>query len=86
MFPSVLFSDFKSSTFVGIVKMKFTVAAVLAFAASVLAYPEMSRVERRQNQDIPAVDASIPAMSNRNGDVVPFNTAGVYQDAKAKGI
>jgi len=64
--------------------MKFTIAAVLAFAASALAYPGNSQFDRRQN--IPNVDASIPAMSNRNGDVIPFNTAGVYKDATAKGI
>lgn len=63
--------------------MKFTIAAVIAFAASALALPS-GHIDRRQ--DIPSVDASIPAMSNRLGQVIPFNTAGVYLDAKAKGI
>ena len=41
-------------------------------------------VERRQN--VPAVDAAIPAMTDRSGNVIPFDAAKVYQDAAAKGL
>jgi hypothetical protein len=39
-----------------------------------------------RRQDIPNVDASIPSMTDRTGNVIPFNAAGVYKDATAKGI
>ena len=41
-------------------------------------------VVKRQN--VPAVDAAIPAMADRNGNVIPFDAAKVYQDAAAKGL
>lgn len=45
----------------------------------------LSAPVKRQNT-IPAVDASIPAMSDQNGNVVPFDATKVYQDATAKGL
>ncbi|KAK1757245.1 hypothetical protein QBC47DRAFT_400874 [Echria macrotheca] len=65
--------------------MKFTVAAVLAFAAMAVAYPNVN-VERRQSNTIPNVDASIPAMSDQAGNVIPFDSTKVYKDATAKGL
>ncbi len=41
---------------------------------------------KRQANVQNSVDPSAPAMSNANGDVVPFNTQDVYLDSVAKGI
>ena len=43
-------------------------------------------VQRRQANIQGQVDASIPAMTDRAGNVIPFNAAAVYLDAVAKGI
>jgi hypothetical protein len=66
--------------------MKFSVATLVAFAAMALAYPESLPVERRQSNTIPNVDAQIPAMTDRAGNVIPFNAANVYKDASTKGL
>ncbi|KAK3376656.1 hypothetical protein B0T24DRAFT_224805 [Lasiosphaeria ovina] len=69
--------------------MKFTIATFFALASVALAFSIEDRnarfVQPRQ-ADVNSVDASIPAMSDRNGNVLPFNTAGVYKDATAKGL
>ncbi|GAB1317599.1 hypothetical protein MFIFM68171_07809 [Madurella fahalii] len=67
--------------------MKFTVTAVLAFAAVAFAYPTMEHDApvRRQNV-VNNIDVSVPAMTDQNGNVVPFDANRVYQDARAKGI
>ncbi|KAK3689821.1 hypothetical protein B0T22DRAFT_481014 [Podospora appendiculata] len=69
--------------------MKFTISAIFALVAVVSAFSQgdqnaylRSRQAAAQNQ----VDASVPAMSDKNGNVVPFDAANVYQDALAKGI
>jgi hypothetical protein len=41
-------------------------------------------IEKRQN--VPVVDASVPAMTDRFGNVIPFDATRVYQDAKDSGI
>ncbi|KAK1831236.1 hypothetical protein QBC39DRAFT_259304 [Podospora conica] len=71
--------------------MKFTIATVVAFAAMALASPTSSKslpsmpaVEKRQN--VPAVDASIPAMTDRAGNVIPFDSTKVYQALTANGL
>ncbi|KAK3321628.1 hypothetical protein B0H66DRAFT_601112 [Apodospora peruviana] len=71
--------------------MKFITATFFALvavaSASTLGTRPMANgyvVKRQTIQD--QVDASIPAMSNQQGQVVPFNTANVYLDAKNKGI
>ncbi|KAK0725335.1 hypothetical protein B0H67DRAFT_641775 [Lasiosphaeris hirsuta] len=66
--------------------MKFTIAAVFAFAAMAMAYPENFEVVKRQGNLQNQVDVGAPAMTDRTGQVVPFNAANVYQDAKARGI
>ena len=64
--------------------MKFSVATLVAFAAMALAYPNIHPIEKRQN--VPVVDASVPAMTDRFGNVIPFDATRVYQDAKDSGI
>ncbi|KAL2137130.1 hypothetical protein VTI74DRAFT_8762 [Chaetomium olivicolor] len=67
--------------------MKFTVATVLALAAVAFAYPrvENSAPVKRQNV-VPNVEAQVPAMSDANGNIVPFDSSKVFKDAAAKGI
>ncbi|KAK0749847.1 hypothetical protein B0T18DRAFT_427904 [Schizothecium vesticola] len=64
--------------------MKFTIATVVAFAAMALASPAMIPVVKRQNA--PAVDASVPAMTDRAGNVIPFDSTKVYQNLAANGL
>lgn len=80
--------------------MKFTIATVVAFAAMALASPAISEscrpsselriltrpvpIDKRQN--VPAVDASIPAMTDRAGNVIPFDSTKVYQNLAANGL
>ena len=39
---------------------------------------------RRQN--VPAVDASVPAMTDRAGNIIPFDSTKVYQNLAANGL
>ncbi|KAK0625325.1 hypothetical protein B0T17DRAFT_508323 [Bombardia bombarda] len=69
--------------------MKFTIAAVLALAAMASAYVIEDRnvapIERRQevqNQ----VQVEVPAMSDANGNIIPFDTAKVAAITKRQEI
>ena len=41
---------------------------------------------KRQTNVQNSVDANTPAMTDKNGNVVAFDTAGVYLDSAAKGL
>ncbi|EGS22203.1 uncharacterized protein CTHT_0017200 [Thermochaetoides thermophila DSM 1495] len=67
--------------------MKFF-AAVLAFAAVAVAYPsvpEHNAPVKRQNI-VTNIDVSVPAMTDSQGNVVPFDATKVYLAAKANGL
>ncbi|KAM7207992.1 hypothetical protein V8F20_001786 [Naviculisporaceae sp. PSN 640] len=64
--------------------MKFTVAALFAILASASAY-EGFHVVKRQSQSL-VTDVSQAAMTDRSGNVVPFDSKNVYQDAKERGL
>ncbi|KAK3942041.1 hypothetical protein QBC46DRAFT_339952 [Diplogelasinospora grovesii] len=68
--------------------MKFIFAAVFALAAVVAAYSDEDHDAfiRRQANNIQQMDPSVPAMTDQNGNVIPFDAANVYQDALAKGL
>ncbi|KAK3384950.1 hypothetical protein B0H63DRAFT_174459 [Podospora didyma] len=67
--------------------MKFTIATLLALATMALASDRNSPYVQPRQLDIQnSVDPSIPAMTDRFGNVIPFNAANVYKDATAKGI
>ncbi|KAK3985614.1 hypothetical protein QBC44DRAFT_373939 [Cladorrhinum sp. PSN332] len=68
--------------------MKFTIATVFALAAVAVAYPHVdpNAPVRRQNI-VGAIDPAIPAMTDRQGNVIPFDASKVYlaaQDAATK--
>ncbi|ORY58766.1 uncharacterized protein BCR38DRAFT_489123 [Pseudomassariella vexata] len=58
--------------------MKYSIAI---FALFTVAMAQMKKVTRQS-----AVDTSAPAMTNANGDVIPFDAANVYQANKANGL
>ncbi|KAI1397052.1 hypothetical protein F4819DRAFT_490910 [Hypoxylon fuscum] len=68
--------------------MKFSIAISLIFAA--VATAELQKVPRSQKavKVRQAGDAQVQtaAMSSANGDVVTFDTAGVYKAATDKGL
>ncbi|KAK4242877.1 hypothetical protein C8A03DRAFT_28875 [Achaetomium macrosporum] len=66
--------------------MKFAIATVLAFAAVAFAYPAVGNGAPVKRQNINNVDPAVPAMSDASGNIVPFESTQVHQDAKAKGI
>ncbi|KAK4160115.1 hypothetical protein QBC43DRAFT_220542 [Cladorrhinum sp. PSN259] len=58
--------------------MKFTFATVFALAAVAVAYPHVDRNAPVRRQDIVGqIDPSIPAMSDSQGNVVPFESTKV---------
>ncbi|KAK4463330.1 hypothetical protein QBC42DRAFT_69666 [Cladorrhinum samala] len=68
--------------------MKFTIATVLALATVAVAYPHVdpNAPVRRQNI-VGQIDPAIPAMTDRQGNVIPFEATKVYlaaADAAAK--
>ncbi|KAK4131453.1 hypothetical protein BT67DRAFT_156007 [Trichocladium antarcticum] len=67
--------------------MKFSVAAVLAFAAMAYAYPTVGNntPAKRQNT-ADDVEVQAAAMSDASGNVVVFESNKVNKDATAKGI
>ncbi|KAH6615679.1 hypothetical protein B0J18DRAFT_468958 [Chaetomium sp. MPI-SDFR-AT-0129] len=67
--------------------MKFTLATVLALATVAFAYPTVQEnvPVKRQANIAGNVVAQTPAMSDQAGNVIPFDSTKVYQDAKVKG-
>ncbi|WYZ34286.1 hypothetical protein EsH8_I_000562 [Colletotrichum jinshuiense] len=65
--------------------MKYSVFTLFAVAAAFVAAAPTEMVEKRQ-----AAPAAVPvneaAMTDANGNIVPFSTAGVYQANKEAGI
>ncbi|KAM3081256.1 hypothetical protein ACMFMG_005212 [Clarireedia jacksonii] len=61
--------------------MQFQLFVLVSLAAIVYAQPLLPRQDTA-----PAVDASQPSMSNANGDVVTFDSTGVYQAATNAGL
>jgi len=51
-----------------------------------LTLPSSTGFVKRQATGQNAVDVGAPAMTDRNGNVIPFRADAVYQDALAKGI
>ncbi|KAF6801048.1 hypothetical protein CSOJ01_12050 [Colletotrichum sojae] len=62
--------------------MKYSVFTLFAVAAAFVAAAPTEQV-RRQAAGVPVNEA---AMTDANGNIVPFNTAGVYQANKEAGI
>ena len=66
--------------------MQFSVVALFSLlAVAYAANPEQLQKMRSKRQGA-AVPVGQPAMSNANGDVIAFDTAGVYLDSVAKGL
>ncbi|KAI0836917.1 hypothetical protein F5Y06DRAFT_298151 [Hypoxylon sp. FL0890] len=67
--------------------MKFSIAIFAIF--STVAMAELTKVPRSEKAVVARQDGSTQvqtaAMANANGEAVPFDTAGVYKDATAKG-
>ncbi|KAK3305749.1 uncharacterized protein B0T15DRAFT_493892 [Chaetomium strumarium] len=66
--------------------MKFAIATILAFASMAFAYPAVGNGAPVKRQNINTVDPATPSMSDASGNIVPFESSQVNQDAKAKGI
>ncbi|KAK3319838.1 hypothetical protein B0T19DRAFT_273105 [Cercophora scortea] len=69
--------------------MKFTISTVFALIAVASAFSQGDQnafLRARQAATQGQVDASVPAMTDKNGNVVPFDATKVYQDALAKGL
>ncbi|KAI1440158.1 hypothetical protein F5Y02DRAFT_361149 [Annulohypoxylon stygium] len=69
--------------------MKFSIALFALF--STLAMAELKKVPRSEKSNIVsrqagAAQVQTAAMSSANGDIVTFDTAGVYKDATNKGL
>ncbi|KAK3953267.1 hypothetical protein QBC32DRAFT_339287 [Pseudoneurospora amorphoporcata] len=67
--------------------MKLISAVVLALVSVAMTYPtgiNNAQVVRRQDLQHD-VDASVPAMSDASGNVVPFSSTSVFQAAAANG-
>ncbi|KAL0468249.1 hypothetical protein QR685DRAFT_335261 [Neurospora intermedia] len=68
--------------------MKLISALVVALVSVAMAYPTAAngnaQVVSRQNVQHD-VDASVPAMSDANGNVVPFSSTSVFEPAAAGG-
>ncbi|GAO18381.1 uncharacterized protein UV8b_05397 [Ustilaginoidea virens] len=58
--------------------MKLIIATLLAIAASVMAAPKDAFHDRFIRQET-VVDTQIPAMTDKDGNVVPFDAARVNQ-------
>ncbi|KAM7221891.1 hypothetical protein V8F06_002642 [Rhypophila decipiens] len=65
--------------------MKSSLATVLALVALASAYSQGFQVVKRQSQNL-VTDVSKAAMSDRSGNVIPFDSKNVYQDAKERGL
>ncbi|KAF8860702.1 hypothetical protein BDZ45DRAFT_741126 [Acephala macrosclerotiorum] len=67
--------------------MQFSVITILSLVAVAFAspIPLPERLDDIVARQTPSVDAESPAMTDANGNVVNFSTAGVYLDAVAKG-
>ncbi|KAL5328455.1 hypothetical protein ACEPPN_001954 [Leptodophora sp. 'Broadleaf-Isolate-01'] len=65
--------------------MQFTIVALLSLVAVAFAGP-IAMPQRLDDITARQVDAEAAAMSNANGDIVPFNTAEVYKAATDAGI
>ncbi|CAI0651663.1 hypothetical protein COL26b_003980 [Colletotrichum chrysophilum] len=63
--------------------MKYS-AILFAFAAAVVAAAPAEPIEARQEAN--SVPVNEAAMTDANGNIVPFNSAGVYQANKAAGL
>ncbi|KAK4249963.1 hypothetical protein C7999DRAFT_29429 [Corynascus novoguineensis] len=67
--------------------MKFTIATVLALAATAFAYPAVDKNAPAKRQNIAGnIDPSVSSMTDASGNVVPFDATKVFKDATAKGI
>ncbi|KAK1713324.1 hypothetical protein CaCOL14_002241 [Colletotrichum acutatum] len=64
--------------------MKYSVFTLFAVAAAFVAAAPTEMVEKRQAASTVPVEEA--AMTDANGNIVPFNTAGVYQANKEAGI
>ncbi|EGO55387.1 hypothetical protein NEUTE1DRAFT_95660 [Neurospora tetrasperma FGSC 2508] len=68
--------------------MKLISAVMVALVSVAMAYPTTpnnnAQVVSRQNLQHD-VDASVPAMSDASGNVVPFSSTSVFQPAAADG-
>ncbi|KAI1371298.1 hypothetical protein F4677DRAFT_450563 [Hypoxylon crocopeplum] len=66
--------------------MKFSVAIFALFTTVAMA--ELKKVPRSEKVVARQADAQVQtaAMSNANGEVIPFDTAGVYKAATEKGL
>ncbi|KAG4026168.1 hypothetical protein MFRU_044g00380 [Monilinia fructicola] len=63
--------------------MQFTLLTVVSFIAVAIATP-ISPLQPRQSA--PAVDASVPSMTDAQGNVISFSSTGVFQAAKDSGM
>ena len=71
--------------------MKFSIAAVFAFAAMAFAYPKAANEgvdyeALAKRQDIVNSDPSVPSMTDASGNVVPFDSNQVQQAATNNGL
>ncbi|KAK1982221.1 hypothetical protein LZ30DRAFT_781465 [Colletotrichum cereale] len=64
--------------------MQYSIFTLLAVAAAFVAAAPAEMIVERQTADSVPVDGS--AMTNAAGEIIPFDTAGVYQAAKNNGL
>ncbi|GKT48490.1 uncharacterized protein ColSpa_08671 [Colletotrichum spaethianum] len=66
--------------------MKYSVFTLLAVAAAFVAAAPAEAIEKRQDAVANSVPVDGSAMTDANGNIVPFNSAGVYQANKEAGL
>ncbi|KAM0322446.1 hypothetical protein ACHAQA_009513 [Verticillium albo-atrum] len=65
--------------------MQYSIVSLLTIVAAVQAASVGSRHNKLAPRQASTVDVAAPAMADANGNIVPFNSAGVFLDAAAKG-
>ncbi|GKT55613.1 hypothetical protein ColTof4_14129 [Colletotrichum tofieldiae] len=66
--------------------MKYSVFTLFAVAAAFVAAAPTDMAAKRQAAPPSTVPVNEAAMTDANGNIVPFNTAGVYQANKEAGL
>ncbi|KAJ4292953.1 hypothetical protein N0V88_005616 [Collariella sp. IMI 366227] len=61
--------------------MKFTIATVLALAATAFAIPLENNARVKRQDTVSNVETQVPAMSDANGNIVPFESSKIVKGA-----
>ncbi|OBT61166.1 hypothetical protein VE03_09443 [Pseudogymnoascus sp. 23342-1-I1] len=65
--------------------MQFKILALASFVAVAFAAPAVKSGDVAVRAPLPAVLSESAAMTNANGEVIPFSSTGVYQPLTAAG-